>query len=171
MTSTSEEWRSVVGFEGHYEVSSEGRVRSVDRTLIHGSGHPWTLKGRALKPAVNRGGYPIVVLCVNGSRHTAGVHTLAALAFLGPRPAGLDICHYDDVKTNNRTANLRYDTRSANQLDRVRLGTHNLAGRTHCKHGHEFTPENTGQTSTGCRRCRACDSAAERQRRAAMKAS
>lgn len=71
------------------------------------------------------------------------IHRLVANSFLGPRPAGLDTLHIDGDKTNNAVTNLRYGTRSENELDKVRHGTHHHSAKTHCKSGHEFTPENT----------------------------
>lgn len=57
---------------------------------------------------------------------------------------------------DNRLTNLRWDSRSGNISDQVRDGTHNNARKTHCKWGHEFTPENTGKQSNGGRRCITC---------------
>jgi hypothetical protein len=69
----------------------------------------------------------------------------------------MECCHYDGDPANNRVGNLRWDTRSSNNLDAVRHGTHWAAKKTHCKHGHEFTPENTGVQAGGRgRRCRTC---------------
>jgi hypothetical protein len=64
-------------------------------------------------------GYPQVSLALTGvgRREYRYVHDLVLLAFVGAKPAGLEVCHGDGVKTNNRLSNLRYDTRSANALD------------------------------------------------------
>lgn len=150
-----ETWRPVLGYEGLYEASDKGRVRSVARRSWHPNGYWRNMPSRELRPSINRGGYPTVVLCRDGERWTVGVHRLVAEAFLGPRPDGMAVCHGNDIKTDNRIENLRFDTWSSNQEDRVRLGSHDLAARTHCKNGHEFTPENIGPAPRG-RRCRAC---------------
>ena len=111
-----EQWRPIPGHPS-YEVSSEGRVRSVDRWVEQvsrwdGSIYRRFLRGRILKQAPNRGGY----LCMVPSPVRGGimVHTLVALAFLGPRPDGLQIIHKDETKTNNAACNLKYGTKGEN---------------------------------------------------------
>lgn len=93
------------------------------------------------------------------------VHRLVMLAFIGPVPEGLEVCHEDGNRQNNRLSNLRYDTSSNNTLDSVAHGTHRNASKTHCKHGHEFNEENTRHRLRGTRECRTCHREAERARR------
>ena len=114
-------WKDIPGYEGKYQASSFGRIRSLDREI----GSPGirgrkSLKGRVLRPGPTRSGHLYVVL----GHGTAGVpvHRLVALAFLGPRPEGMDICHNDGNPTNNQADNLRYDTRTNNILDVFRTG-------------------------------------------------
>lgn len=117
--STPERWLPVVGYEGAYEASDHGRVRSVDR--IGGRGRKY--KGRVLRPGLDSSGSHLVVaLCRDGRPKTYMVHVLVMLAFVGPPPVGLEICHNDGDGTHNALTNLRYDTRSANMLDRVKHG-------------------------------------------------
>ncbi|ACI12645.1 HNH endonuclease [Mycobacterium phage Ramsey] len=151
---THEEWRPVVGFEGLYEVSNLGRVRSLDHFARGRSGSKRLIRGRVLRPAPRTSGHLTVALGRNGG--SKDVHTLVATAFIGPRPEGMECCHQDGDPTNNRVENLRWDTRSANRLDSVRHGTHQAVKKTHCKHGHEFTPENTLVQRGKHRRCREC---------------
>ncbi|ORC02701.1 hypothetical protein B1T48_16980 [Mycobacterium persicum] len=122
-----EQWRPVVGYEGLYEVSDVGRVRSLARTVLHPHSGRYTLCGRILSPHPDGCGYLKVRLHRDGQGRTRKVHQLVLEAFVGPRPAGLECCHADDDKTNNRLSNLRYDTRSANMLDQVRNGRHRWA--------------------------------------------
>lgn len=145
-----EEWRPVVGYEGVYEVSSLGRVKSVAR----GQGRR---TGRILRTPLDPGGYPRVCL-----RRPAGkpdvrlVHRLAAEAFLGPAPEGKpNVLHWDDDKTNNRVGNLRWGSQSDNIQDTIRNGNHKEVNKTHCKRGHKFTEENT-YVRRGARSCRTC---------------
>lgn len=121
---SAEQWRSVPipGFEASYQVSDLGRVRSLDR--ITRNGH--RLKGKILRQSL-KNGRPCVTLSVDGALAWREVPVLVALAFLGPRPATAVICHYDDVKTNNRARNLRYDSQLANMADKARNG-HGLEG-------------------------------------------
>jgi hypothetical protein len=124
-----EEWRSVVGFEGSYEVSSIGRVRSLDRGVTYQkidqySGRTITvtkhLKGRMLRPGVMKSGHLIVIL---GRKNNALVHHLVLKAFVGPQPPQMECCHGDGSPANNEVENLRWDTRLANVHDMIRHGT------------------------------------------------
>lgn len=155
----TETWRPVVGFEGWYEVSDLGRVRSVDRVVTMAGRWAGALTrraGRVRKPRLQSNGYLFVNLSREGNLTIQNVHQMVARAFLGPRPPAHDVCHGNGDKTDNRLENLRYDTRSANNHDRVRHGTHPNASQTHCIHGHEFTPANTILRRQGGRDCRAC---------------
>jgi DNA-binding XRE family transcriptional regulator len=106
---TPELWLPVVGYEGLYEVSDLGRIRSL-------------VRGRLMAlPICDR--YVRVRLSKDDISKIHNVHSLVCLAFIGPRPEGHDVCHWDGIKTNNRLSNLRYDTRSANHLDKRRHGT------------------------------------------------
>ena len=115
-------WKDIPGYEGRYQASSEGRIRSLDRERYQTKGGVTTrfgsIKGRVLKPAVNRRGYLHVVLRANGKSNDHEVHCLIASAFIGPRPAGdIQVRHLDGNRLNNAQENLAYGTRSENQLD------------------------------------------------------
>lgn len=167
MDATQEEWRPVAGFEGFVEVSNLGRVRSLDRmTVIPACGraeaYVRTLRGRILKQARHPAGY--MYISFSGGRKqrkNAKVHHLVLEAFIGPRPEGTEGCHANDIPDDNRADNLRWDTPKANVRDKVRNGG---GWKTHCKHGHELTPENSMPTTKG-RRCRACARARYRPKR------
>ena len=167
---SSAEWLPIKGYEGLYEVSNLGEVRSLDRTVA--GKHPGTTSrrvGRILKPSVNPNfGYRSVGLWRNGRRELVGIHRLVMAAFVGPRPVGDHTRHLNGDPSDNRLENLAYGTPSENQMDRIRHGRHNNAGRASCKWGHLFTPENTYRQGNGGRGCRACKSrrrAAARQRK------
>jgi hypothetical protein len=85
------------------------------------------------------------------------VHHLVLLAFIGPRPDGLQGLHFDDDASNNSLGNLRWGTPSANMHDCIRNGKHWKVNITHCPRGHEYTAENTYLIpATGHRMCRTC---------------
>jgi hypothetical protein len=119
----TEEWRHVVGYEGAYEVSSLGRVRSVVRDVSGKSGSTRTLPSRIRAASANRDGYLQLGLSKDGVFRSHKVATLVALAFLGPRPLGTEIAHEDGDKTNNTPGNLSYKTKVENTNDKRRHGT------------------------------------------------
>lgn len=103
-------WKPVVNYEGLYEVSSLGNVKSFVR-------YP---EGRLLKPGIGSHGYPTVVLYSpsrkRGLTHT--VHSLVLNAFVGPKPDNCEACHNDGNRANASLSNLRWGTRSENQRDK-----------------------------------------------------
>jgi hypothetical protein len=124
----AEKWRAVPGFEGRYEVSSFGRVRSLDRGITYRrldkySGKIITvtkyMKSVMLRPGKMASGHQFVML---GRGNGFTVHTLVLNAFVGPAPEGMECCHNDGVASNNLVSNLRWDTRSENVLDCFRHG-------------------------------------------------
>jgi len=146
-------WLPVRGYEGVYEVSDRGRVRSLDRR-ISGDRH---IRGRVLKERPLPNGRPRVSLAFNGKAVDAYTYRLVLEAFVGPCPPGMECLHWDDNHSNNRLANLRWGTRTENMRDMSRNGNGN-AGLTHCPAGHEYNLENTyiypsGRQHRGCRAC------------------
>src|SRR5690606_24954075 len=140
---SEEEWRPVVGYEGLYEVSSLGRVRSLDRWRRgKGRSSVWS-PGRVLKPGVHPAGYLRVALFKSGVKTQDSVHRLVAEAFI-PNPQNLpNVLHGPGGASDNSVGNLRWGTQSDNVRDEIRDGTHVHARKTHCVRGHEFTRENT----------------------------
>lgn len=147
----TENWLPVVGYEGLYEVSDRGRVRSLARVCAAGRKR----KGRILSQSSGRYGHRRVVLYRDAVRTQWMAHVLVLTAFVGPRPEGMECCHGNGNPADNRVENLRWDTRSANQRDSVRAGTHGMTRRTHCPQGHEYTEQNTSR-SGGTRKCKEC---------------
>lgn len=158
---TQENWRAIPGFEGLYEVSDHGRVRSLDRERRSWGGGTARIKGRLLKACTNKNGYQQVDLYKNGKRRMSYVHSLVCLAFYGPRPSGIEVCHNDGNPSNNRLSNLRYDTSSANKYDVVKHGHHVQVNKTHCKRGHLLDGGNLRPyvAKQGFRGCLACNRA------------
>jgi hypothetical protein len=156
--SGDERWLPVIGWEGLYEISDRGAVRSLPRIVSAGPrAHQRRASGRLLKPALTKRGYFQATLCRDGKDRKRPVHQLILEAFIGPRPPGMECCHANDIKTDNRLENLRWDTTSANSYDRVRNGIHPMSRKTHCKNGHPFDKTNTGINYRGARWCRQCN--------------
>ena len=103
-----ETWKDVVGYEGRYEVSNLGNVRSLKYR-----GHD---KIQLMKPSFNHAGYLVVTL--GGERKQFRVHCLVLEAFIGLRPEGKQGCHNDSNKANCALDNLRWDTPKGNIGDR-----------------------------------------------------
>jgi NUMOD4 motif/HNH endonuclease len=161
-----EQWRAIPGYEGLYEASSFGRVRSLPRVVVGGPHGTYSVAGRELKLTSRRSdGYLVVNLHGGrGCSRTWPVHQLALLAFVGPRPAGYEGCHTNGDRTNNRIENLRYGSRSENNRDAVRHGTHHWASKTHCPKGHEYDSANTYiKPGGGTRACRECKRSHDRE--------
>ena len=146
------EWRPVLGFEGHYEVSSDGRVRSLARVILKSNGATQTIPERTLLAGCrDKNGYPTI----NLGRKRTRVHVVVLEAFVGPRPPGAHGCHRDDDKENNTVANLYWGSRSDNMIDLVRNGNHHHANKTTCPGGHIYDEQNTIRYR-GRRYCREC---------------
>lgn len=129
-----EEWRDIVGYEGLYQVSNFGRVRSINRIITYPSGRTCRWQGKLLAPG--KTGDRLTVALGNGTQKTFYVHDLVLKAFTGPRPEGAECCHNDGHGTNDVHTNLRWDTRSENTYDRVRHGTHHAKNRETCPLNH-----------------------------------
>lgn len=107
-------WKPVVGYEGLYEVSNMGNIRSVTRTVLqpNKNGVPIaynTLKGKPMKLSKDRYGYLYCTLSKNGKRTQHTAHRMVAEAFLEcEEPSKYCVDHINTVRTDNRVANLRF---------------------------------------------------------------
>jgi len=163
MKEAIEHWRPVPDWEGLYEVSDQGRVRSLPRptkTGIRG--------GRVLTAARAADGRTVINLCRDGRVVSRHIYVLVAAAFLGPRPPGMNVCHGPAGNGDDSLANIRYDTQGANIRDAVRQGTYRNGSmaKTCCpKCGGDFLVQYDGR-----RYCRPCRAAARKAAKAARMA-
>lgn len=122
---TEEMWRPVVGYEGLYEVSDLGRVRSLMYPTCHGARRrdlPKVLRvHRTAKPRV---GHVRLVLCRDGAEKMFFVHRLVLAAFRGPCPAGMQAAHLDGQPAHNVLMNLEWVTPKVNHSHKLLHGTH-----------------------------------------------
>lgn len=117
MTGRNETWRPVIGRAGSYEVSSNGRVRSLTRRVPYQGRYQVfyrTCQGKLLTPNLINSGYLVVHLYEDGKRTVGLVHRLVAEAFHGPAPAGMEVNHKDFDTLNNHSANLHWCTPKEN---------------------------------------------------------
>ncbi len=129
---TDEVWKAIPGFEGLYEVSDHGRVRSLDRIIERanrwGSVTTSRLTGRVRKLTTLTNGYVGVVFSRRGKCHM--VHRLVAMAFL-PNPDNLpEVNHKDLRRDHNRPSNLEWVSRSRNKLHSYESGTRKQHAKT-----------------------------------------
>ena len=111
----NEIWKAVVGYEGIYEVSSLGRVRSLDKIKI-GSRFNSNIKGKILSLRVVNHGYRALILQNNNIKKNVPVHRIVAKAFI-PNPEGKkEVNHINLIKDDNRVENLEWCTRSENMI-------------------------------------------------------
>ena len=121
-------WLPVKRFVGYYEVSDEGVVRSVPRTIVRSDGVVQHLKGKVLNAApkkINQQVYQVVCLCKDGKSTFEYLHRVVAEAFI-PNPRNFrEVNHKDLNKSNNRADNLEWKSSSGNKKHAVRNGVKN----------------------------------------------
>ena len=135
MKEAIEIWKDIPNYEGLYQASNLGRVKSLER--IDAKGHK--RKEKILKTARDRYGYYQVGLCKNSIEKKYLVHRLVWIAFNGIIPEGLQVNHINEVKTDNRLSNLNLMTAKEN----LNYGTRNeRAGKKLSKVVLQFTLDN-----------------------------
>lgn len=120
-----ERWKAVIGYEGLYEVSCLGRIRSLDTIDSFGRKHV----GVVLKDADNGNGYRVVCLHRHGNRRMRTVHSLVAMAFVDNPNEFSEVNHLDGNKSNNRCDNLEFCTHRSNMKHSVKTGLHTNFGQ------------------------------------------
>lgn len=112
------EWRPVVGYEGFYEVSEFGDVRSVDRCVVS-RGRRKPLRGRPMRPFLSKAGYPRLNLCRDGETRGISIHRMVACAFILWPEGKTQVNHIDGNKRNNHVKNLEWVTGAENSHHRI----------------------------------------------------
>jgi len=121
----TEIWKGIPGWD-QYEASTLGRIKRIEGRTSNGRSR---VRERILKPAAPQG-YAKVVLN-QGRAVTFKVDVLVLMTFVGPRPPGMESCHEDDDKLNNKLSNLRWDTHYANGQDALRNGLMQIGEQCH----------------------------------------
>lgn len=112
----NEIWKDIPGFEGYYQASNLGSIRSMDRIVLTKAGFHIKLRGRVLKNYTTEGGYLGIGLSKEGIRSKHSVHSLVCQAFFKHKPCGLELVvnHKNFVRTDNRVDNLEIITNREN---------------------------------------------------------
>jgi hypothetical protein len=124
-------WKKIPGHKG-YEASNVGRIRSIDRWITYKTGQRVFYKGKMLSQFKSGGRRPTNGFYAKGyydgyrtvhlgqANMQKYVHHLIALTFMGKTPKGMEICHNNGIKSDNRLENLRFDTRQNNVYDTMK---------------------------------------------------
>lgn len=109
-------WKDVPGYEGLYEVSNLGRVKSLSRVVLKKGLYPFKSKTKILKPTIDSYGYAKVAFYVDKSKKVFKVHQLVAMAFLNHKPNGhkLVVNHINFIKDDNKLKNIEVITQREN---------------------------------------------------------
>ena len=129
-TIIEEEWRDIAGYEGLYQVSNLGRVKSLDRMVNNCYGSKKVIKGRMISPVDNGKGYKCVSLCKDGKIRRTYVHHIVAQAFVANQDGYFEVNHKDEDKSNNCADNLewcehKYNVNYGTARERI---TNNMTG-------------------------------------------
>lgn len=118
----NEIWKPVLGYEGIYEVSNLGRVKSNEREVKNSNNSTRLIKSKILKPYTKEGRYKTVNLSINDLKKTQPIHRLVVEAFIKKIKKGLVVNHIDGDKHNNNLSNLEITTYSENNKHAHKLG-------------------------------------------------
>lgn len=110
----NEVWKDIEGYEGVYQISNFGKIKSLERSLRRSNGVIQTRNERLLRQSENMFGYLMVTLHLENSKKTIAVHRLVAKAFVTQKKGCIEVNHIDGNKQNNMADNLEWCTRKQN---------------------------------------------------------
>lgn len=124
-------WVDIIGYNGEYQLSNRGRVRSPQRTIVHKTGKKVTLPYREQTVFINTNGYPSVGLSKDKKQRQWLLHRLLALHFI-PNPENKPfINHINGIKTDYRLENIEWCTHVENCLHAFAIGLSDTHGERH----------------------------------------
>lgn len=124
----SEIWVDIKGYENHYQISNEGRVRSLDRKVRYSNGKLANHDGRILENELTDNGYLRVTLSKNNSQRRFLVHRLVGKHFIANLENKPEINHINGITTDNKINNLEWCTKSENAIHAYKTGLMNQKG-------------------------------------------
>src|SRR5699024_9932086 len=104
----NEVWKDIPNYEGYYQVSSLGRVKSLDRIITYSNGKEVYTKGKIIKQSKDSHNRLRLILNKNGKKKNYFVHSLVVLSFIGEKPDNYIVAHCNGDNNDNRLSNLRY---------------------------------------------------------------
>ena len=154
----TETWKPIPGWEGYYEVSDHGNVRSLDRKVRTLRGEMRFIRGKNLKLNENHNGYMYVMPARQGKNQRLWVHHAVLTAFASPRKDGKVCMHVNNNIKDNRLENLQWGTQLENIQQRDIEGRNANTRKTHCPRGHELKKPNLNKylLRQGRRACQSC---------------
>lgn len=130
-------WKDIKNYEGWYQVSDSGQVRSLDREVKYRDGRKRVFKGTVLKQRFTNG-YPTVNLGKNKKMETFQIHRIVANHFLEKPSYAECVNHIDGIKTNNNVSNLEWVTYARNNQHAREMGLNNSKGESLVKHNEQI---------------------------------
>ena len=120
-------WKTINGYDGAYQASTLGRIRSIDRTITNCRSRKQSFKETILKPDYAPNGYERICLSKNGKYKHNRVAKLIYETFMGPVPEGMEIDHINGDNRDNRLENLRVCTHKENCNNPITLARNRAA--------------------------------------------
>ena len=134
-------WKDIKGYEGFYQISNSGRIKSLSRQRKIFGNREWESKEKILKLQKNHKGYLAIILHLNNKTKSYPVHRLVLNTFVGE--SDLQCNHMNGIKIDNRLENLEWCTPSENKLHAFRIGLIDYKGENHP--GHKLTGKQVKQ--------------------------
>ena len=137
-----ESWKPIPEWEGYYEVSDRGRIRSVDRLVKHRGTSLRQERGRIMSQHSNEYGYFYTMASRNGQTKRIWVHRAVLEAFVSSRPEGMVTMHLNNDPADNHVKNLQWGTQAENIRQCVEEGRQANLRKTRCRRGHPLAEPN-----------------------------
>jgi len=138
----NEIWKDVPNYEGYYQVSNLGNVKSLERIILREDGFTAKYKSKILSKCLSRHGYYRVLLSKNGIKENILIHVLASMAFLNHVPCGYKIVvdHIDNNSLNNNISNLQLVSQRHNvsKEKHRKVFSSNFIGVSFCKQNNKW---------------------------------
>lgn len=125
-------WKDVVGYEGYYQISNFGNVKSLSRIKLHKGYIPLLTKEKLMKININKYGYSYISLEKNKKQKYCLIHRLVGIAFIDNNKNKTDINHKNGVKHDNRLENLEWLTRKENTIHSAKTGLTKIGELNYC---------------------------------------